>query len=216
MGLRCEFHTHTFYSDGVLSPVELVRRAYVLGDRCIALTDHVDVTNIEHVLENQLKIRGRVDWDIRVLVGVELTHTPVSQIPEMVELARKLGAEIVVGHGESPVEPVEEGSNRAYIEAGVDILAHPGALTVEDAGLAAENAVFLELTSRRGHMEGNRAVAEAALDAGALLLVDTDAHSPDDLITQEQAYQVALDAGLDDKDALTAVRDNCDRLLERL
>lgn len=216
LGGRCEFHTHTFFSDGFLSPIELIRRAYVLGDDVVALTDHVDCTNIEHVLGCQLKLGDRDFWGVKVLVGVELTHTPVKDICEMVDTARGLGAQIVVGHGETPCEPVEEGSNRAYIEGGVDVLAHPGNLSVEDTQLAADAGVFLELTSREGHREGNPFVAGAALEAGADLVVDTDAHRPEDLITQGQALQVALDAGLCEEDAVRVVRDNPKKLLEKL
>jgi len=216
LGRRCEFHTHTFFSDGCLSPVELVRRAFVLGDGVIALTDHVDFTNVEHVLKSQLKIKGEIDWDIDVLVGVELTHIPVGKIPKMVALALGFGAEIVVGHGESPVEPVEEGTNHAYIASGVDVLAHPGRLTGEDARLARENGVFIELTTRHGHRRGNRRVAAAAQEAGAKMIVDTDTHSPENLITQEQALKLALGSGLRRREALETVVENPKRLLERL
>ena len=61
-------------------------------------------------------------------------------------------------HGESPVEPVIEGTNRAGIEAGADILAHPGNITEEDARLAAEKGVYLEITARAGHSETNQHV----------------------------------------------------------
>ncbi len=216
LGRRSEFHTHTFFSDGCLSPVELVRRAFVLGDGVIALTDHVDFTNVGHVLSNQLKIKGEIDWGIEVLVGVELTHIPVSKIPKMAAIARDYGAEIIVGHGETPVEPVEEGTNHAYIASGVDVLAHPGRLTAEDAELARENGVFIELTTRHGHRKGNRRVALAAGDAGALMIVDTDTHSPENLITQEQALKLALACGLTRKDALEAVVENPKRLLKRI
>ena len=197
--------------------MELVRRAYVLGDRAVAITDHVDFTNIEHVLLSQMRIKGNIGWDIVVLVGVELTHIPVDKIPRLASKARELGAEIVVGHGETPVEPVEEGTNRAYIECGdVDILAHPGKLNVEDAEKARDAGVFLELTSRHGHKKGNRDVAGAALKAKAKMLVDTDAHAPEDLITQRQAYRIALDSGLDRKTALETVVKNPEDLLKRL
>jgi len=46
-----DLHTHTTFSDGELIPSELVRRAETLGYRAIAITDHVDFTNIEHVLK---------------------------------------------------------------------------------------------------------------------------------------------------------------------
>jgi len=217
LGRRCEFHTHTFFSDGVLCPTELVRRAFVLGDQCIAITDHVDFTNIEHVLKSQLKLKGKIDWDLRVLIGVELTHIPVSKIPKIAGQAKKLGAEIIVGHGETPMEPVEAGTNRAYVSCNyMDILAHPGRITVEDAERARENNVFLELTSRKGHNQGNKFVSEAALKAKARLIVDTDAHEPEDFITQEHAYTIALMSGLDQKTATDTVVKNPAELMKKL
>ena len=46
-----DFHTHTFLSDGVLSPIELIRRALVRGYKAIAVTDHVGLGNVEYVLK---------------------------------------------------------------------------------------------------------------------------------------------------------------------
>ena len=45
-----DFHTHTFLSDGSLSPLELARRAYINGYRGLAITDHVGVGTLERVL----------------------------------------------------------------------------------------------------------------------------------------------------------------------
>jgi len=212
---RFEFHAHTFYSDGVLSPVELVRRAYAGDHALVALTDHVDFTNIEHVLSCQRKILGKISWNIDVLVGVELTHIPKDKIPAMAAQARKCGAQVIIVHGESPVEPVEEGTNEVAISLpDVDILAHPGnTLTVEQAEKARENGVLLELTARRGHRRGNRHVAKVGLEAGASFIVNTDAHAPEDLITAAQAFALARSAGLPEKLARDAVSSNPRKLL---
>jgi len=217
LGRRCEFHTHTFYSDGVLSPIELVRRAFVLGDAVIAITDHVDFTNIEHVLKSQLKLKGNVSWDIRFVSGVELTHIPKDKIAKLAGKAKRLGAEVVVLHGETPVEPVEPGTNMAGVKCSdIDILAHPGGITPGEAELARENNVYLELTSRQGHSQGNVHVAEMAVEAHARLLVNSDTHKPEDLITQEEALRIALGAGLSDGDAFHVVNKNPKEFLKRL
>ena len=42
----------------------------------------------------------------------------------------------------------------------------------------------------------NGHVARVAGEAGALMVVDTDAHAPEDLITGQRAREVALGAGL--------------------
>lgn len=197
-----DLHTHSSFSDGELIPSELVRRASVLGYTAMAITDHVDFTNIEHVLGSMKHVKYlEHDYDIQVLAGVELTHIPPEKIPRLVEKARKLGAEIIVVHGETIVEPVTRGTNHAAVLLDIDILAHPGLITVEDAQLAKDSGIFLEITSRRGHNLTNGHVAKMALHTGADMIVSTDSHAPEDLITDEMALKVASGAGLDENEA---------------
>ena len=202
-----DLHTHTTFSDGELIPSELVRRAEVLGYTAIGITDHADYTNIELILSCVSKVKYLEEvLDIRVLVGAELTHVPPAKIGPLAALARKLGAEIVVVHGETPVEPVRPGTNRAAIEAKVDILAHPGFITLEEAQLARENNVCLEITSRFGHNITNGHVVRMAKLAGAKMVVDTDSHSPRDLINSERAIEIAMGAGLTLQEATAIVK----------
>ncbi|MBI4966077.1 MAG: histidinol phosphate phosphatase domain-containing protein [Desulfomonile tiedjei] len=193
-----DFHTHTFLSDGVLIPSELVRRASNVGYRAIGLTDHVDGSNLDLVLPRILKVTTELNrfQETFVIPGVEITHVPPGLIPEMVAEARRMGAVLVVCHGESPVEPVAPGTNKAALESNVDILAHPGFITPEEARLAAANGIYLEITSRGGHCLTNGHVARMALEVGARLVVNTDAHSPENLITRERAFEVLIGAGL--------------------
>lgn len=183
-----DLHTHSFLSDGVLIPSELVRRAKVAGYSAIAITDHADHSNIDVILSGITKIAKVLNryWDIFVIPGVEITHVPLETFKELAVLARKKGAGIVVAHGESPVEPVMPGTNRAAILAGVDILAHPGNISEEDAALAAEKGVYLEITARRGHSLTNKHVFDMARRTGAKMLLNTDSHMPEDLLTEEK------------------------------
>jgi histidinol phosphatase-like PHP family hydrolase len=212
-----DFHTHTFFSDGELVPSELVRRAGVMGYRGIGLTDHADGSNLDLVVPRMVKVARELNrcQDTFVIPGAELTHVPPALIPEMVAEARKLGAAIVVVHGESPVEPVAPGTNRAAIESGADILAHPGFITPDQVRLAAEKGVFLEITSRSGHSLTNGHVARLALEAGARLVINTDTHSPGDLIDRETANKVLIGAGLTEIQAANVLENNQD-LLERI
>lgn len=201
-----DLHTHSIFSDGELLPSELVRRAVVKGYTAIAITDHVDFSNIEHVLKGIGKATYVEEvWDIQVLSGVEITHVPPQKISKLVDLARSLGAEIVVVHGETLVEPVIKGTNRAAIEAEADILAHPGLISEEDVKLAAELEVCLEITTRCGHNRANGHVARISVEMGADLVVGTDSHSPADLTTYEDAFNAARGAGLSEKHALKAL-----------
>lgn len=195
--LMIDLHTHTVFSDGELIPSELVRRAEMKGCRALGITDHVDFTNVEMVLEQVSKVKELEEvLEMRILAGVELTHVPPAKMEKLATLARRLGADLVVVHGETAVEPVAPGTNRKALEIGADILAHPGFLTIEEADLARDNGVCLELTARRGHNLTNGHVARLALEAGAKLVVDTDAHAPEDLIDRERAIEIAWGSGL--------------------
>ncbi len=107
-----------------------------------------------------------------------------------------MGADIVLVHGQTITEPYIEGTNRAAIDAGVDILAHPGLITVADAELAAKNGVYLEITTRRGHSYCNGHVAKIAREVGANLVVNNDAHIPSDYVGYDMAVSVMQGAGL--------------------
>lgn len=181
-----DFHTHTFHSDGILSPIELIRRAFVKGYSAIAITDHVALGSLGRVIKETSEdcALARTYWDILAIPGVELTHVPPRAISEVAKRAKEMGAWLVVVHGETSVEPVEKGTNLAAVQSPyVDILAHPGLITIEEASLAAQNNIFIELTSRRGHSRTNAHVASVSQKAKARLLVSSDAHDENDLLT---------------------------------
>lgn len=212
-----DLHTHSLLSDGALVPSELVRRARVAGYRAMAITDHADESNIETVLKQITKVARQLNADrtFTLLPGVELTHIPPAHIPLMVKKARALGAKVVVGHGETLAEPVEAGTNAAFIKAGVDILAHPGLVTDGDARLAAKKSVHFEITSRGGHSLSNGHVAAAAKRHGVKMVLNTDTHSPGDLISDEKALRIALGAGLNEED-FRRIQENAKAFLKKI
>lgn len=193
-----DLHTHSIFSDGELVPAEHVRRVEVMGYEAIAITDHADSSNIDFVVPRILAAARDLNryCRTRLLAGIELTHVPPEMFGELVAAARKFGAQVVVGHGETIAEPVREGTNHAAILAGVDLLGHPGFISEEDAGLAAAKGIFLELSGRKGHSLTNGHVARMAEKVGAKLAVCADAHGPGDFLSQESARKVALGAGI--------------------
>jgi histidinol phosphatase-like PHP family hydrolase len=197
--LICDFHTHSFLSDGVLSPVELIRRAVVAGYHALAITDHAGPGNLSPVLEQlrrECELANR-HWPIVALPGVELTHVPAASIGALARRAREEGAAVVIVHGETVVEPVEPGTNRAAIACeDVDVLAHPGLLLPEDAARAAARGCFLEVSGRRGHGFANGHVVQSALAAGARLLLNSDSHDVGDLLSEGFARSVLRGAAL--------------------
>ena len=170
-----DFHTHTFLSDGALEPAEHIRRAEVAGYRILGISDHAGPATLEQMIS--VTSRAAVSENklnrIKVFCGVELTHVRPVQIAAATNYARELGAQYVIAHGETICEPVEPGTNRAAIEAGVDIIAHPGLISLKDATLAAKCGVFLEISSKAGHSLCNGHVVTIARQTGAKLNILT-------------------------------------------
>jgi putative hydrolase len=215
---RIDLHTHSFYSDGALLPSEMLRRVQVLGYAALAITDHADASNLEELASQLLRFQreGTRGFEVTFIPGVELTHVPPEQIAPLARRARRLGFRLVVVHGETVVEPVAPGTNRAAVECrDVDILAHPGFLSEEEAALAATHGVTLELSARAGHCLTNGHVARVALAAGAKLVVNTDTHTPADMIDQAGALRVALGAGLSETLAWAALVDHAREIVSR-
>ncbi len=158
--MRADLHTHSIFSDGELIPAELVRRAMVLGHDVIAITDHVDMTNVEFVVKAVVKAVDLCEDYIRVIPGVEITHVP-----------------------------------------DIDILAHPGFITLEEAQTAKDNDIILEITGRMGHNITNGHVYKMAHEVGAKMVIDSDTHAPENLMDEAAALTVALGAGLTKEEA---------------
>lgn len=212
-----DLHTHTILSDGELLPTELVRRAAVLGYETLAVTDHADASNLAHLVEAVGECRESARcYGMNLLVGVELTHVPPSLIPVFARDAKRLGADIVVVHGETVVEPVAPGTNHAACACEfVDVLGHPGLISIEDARAAAEHGVALEITSRGGHNRTNGHVVRVAREAGCRLVVDSDTHAPSDLMSKEARWAVALGAGLTEAESREVLSLDINRLLQK-
>ena len=195
-------HCHSLLSDGVLLPSEVAVRYLSLGYQGIAITDHADYSNIDFIINAILGFTKHwpKDSKIKVFPGIELTHLPLEQFKPLAKHARGKGIKVIIGHGETLAEPVIKGTNRAALEADIDILAHPGMISEEEARLAAKKGIFLEITSRAGHGETNLHVAEQALKTGARLILNTDSHSPQDIIKPERLFKIAFDAALNRKE----------------
>lgn len=193
-----DLHTHTLLSDGVLLPSELARRAESCGYQTIAFTDHVDASNIESIVAAVIRVCVDINRSspVRAIPGVEVTHVAPALVADMIALARRLGARLVVVHGETLVEPVAPGTNRAAIEGGADILAHPGLLSREDAMRAKERGVAVEISARRGHCLGNGRTALLWREYRFPLVVDSDAHASEDLLPASFAVQVLQGSGI--------------------
>ncbi len=211
-----DLHTHTLLSDGDLLPSELVRRAIVKGYEAIALTDHVDSSNIDFVLPRIVKVSQSLNshWPIKVIPGIEITHAPLEEIENLIKYGRDNGAGIIVVHGETISEPVIPGTNRKAIECKADILAHPGLLTKEDAQAAKRNNIYIEITTRSNHSKTNQHIKDVAKAIDIKLILNTDAHQPKDLIDDNTAKGFLESLAFTDKE-ITNIFSNSRKIVDK-
>jgi putative hydrolase len=215
-----DLHTHTTLSDGGVLPSELVRRAEIVGYETIALTDHVDSGTMEIVLKQIVRLAydlnsSKRETFIKVLPGVEITHVPPSLIADLAKEARDLGAKVVVVHGESPVEPVQPGTNLSALQSDIDILAHPGMISEEEVRLAKEKGIYLEISARKGHCLTNGRLVILARKHRAKLVINTDAHTPRELLTEDLRRKVGLGAGLTEEEFKVVIQNSVDLVKRR-
>ena len=210
-----DFHTHSLFSDGELLPSELVRRYKVKGYKAISISDHADASNIKTIVPKIVEFcRNFHDPKIKVIPGVELTHVPLNQFAKLAKYAREAGVKIIIAHGETLVEPVIPGTNRKALESDIDILAHPGLISLKDAKLAAKKGIYLELTARKGHSISNGHVAKIALQAKARLVFNTDCHSPADILSLKDRKRFIEASGIPASEAARVYK-NMEKLLDK-
>ncbi len=185
-----DFHIHVA-ACGDLLPGEAMRLARNVGFKAVGLVVRADQATLSLLLPPLLLMVRDCSLyaGLDAFAGVELVQVPPALFPTAVTQARDLGAELVLGHGESvpflPAASVERGTNLAAIEAGVDILAHPGLITEEDAIRAAELGVLLELSLAAPHSLANGHVAAMAARHGCGLVTGSGARTPEHFTRSE-------------------------------
>lgn len=65
--LKCDLHTHSNYSDGTDTPVEIITKAKALGLYAIALTDHNTVAGLEEFTSEAVR------QNIKSVAGIEIS-----------------------------------------------------------------------------------------------------------------------------------------------
>ncbi|MCX5776363.1 MAG: histidinol phosphate phosphatase domain-containing protein [Candidatus Firestonebacteria bacterium] len=212
-------HNHTIHSDGELLPSELARQCEEIGYSFIGITDHGDSSNLEALVLNTVRVCTDINKyfaKIKAVPGVELTHVAPKQIAGLAKEARRLGAKLVLVHGETVVEPVRAGTNFEALNSDIDILAHPGLITKKEMELAKKRGIFIEITTKPGHSLTNGHVAKLALAVGARMVLSTDGHRPGDFVTFAQGLKIAMGAGLTQAQALLLLKNSEQLAKEKL
>lgn len=215
--VRVDFQNHSTISDGALSPLELIAHARSNGVRGIVLTEHVYLKRVESIMEEILQaVEQAHGSDILLIPGAEVSLVPPDKICEVAARAKQAGAKFVTVHGESLMGGTPSGTNLAAAQCEyVDMIGHPGFLDEQTAKSAAQNNIFVELSGRAPHSLTNGHVARMAQKFGVGLLVNSDTHRAEDLLTPQRAIDVARGAGLSEDEVYRALVTNVEHLLVR-
>ncbi|MCU4718412.1 DNA polymerase/3'-5' exonuclease PolX [Halapricum hydrolyticum] len=195
--VRGDLHTHTDWSDGGNSIAEMIEGAAAFGHEYVAITDHATGPGMvggvgidDETLREQVgEIRAAADdADIEVFAGVEANIAGDGSISVADEILAEL--DLVVASPHAGLSG--DGTDRLIAAAEhpqVDIIGHPTGrylnqrpgLTIEYdrlASAAADAGTALEVNANPRRLDLGGQAVRAAVEAGATIAIDTDAHRP--------------------------------------
>ncbi|WP_126661619.1 DNA polymerase/3'-5' exonuclease PolX [Haloterrigena salifodinae] len=201
--IRGDLHTHTEWSDGN-TPIEaMVDAAAELGYDYYGVADHAEGPGIvggmglsdTEILEQVEAIREvAAAADVEVLAGIEANVDADGEIGLTEEVIEALDVIVASTHSalSQDAETATERLVRAAENPAIDVLGHPsGRLLNERSGLefdaaalgaaAAEHGTALEVNANPRRLDLWGSAVQAALEEGAPIAVNTDAHQPSTL-----------------------------------
>jgi DNA polymerase (family 10) len=198
--VRGDLHIHTDWSDGGASVAEMARAAAEFGHDYLAITDHAvgpGVVADTGLDEDDLAEQREVVREVGETVEIDLLHGVETNVDA--DGAVSLGddalaaLDVVVASPHSALDQDAETATARLCTAmehpHVDVLGHPsGRLLNSRAGLdldaaalgetAAAEGVALEINSNPQRLDLWGGAVKAAVEAGATVVANTDAHAP--------------------------------------
>lgn len=202
--IRGDLHVHSVYSDGRCTLPEIVERAQKLGYAYVAVSDHsqsariargLDARRLRAKLEEIGRLRERLaSASPLLLAGAEVDILPDGQLDYPDEILAQLDV-VIAGVHSGLQQSRSRMTDRLLAAAGnprVHILAHPTARLLGSrapldfdfervARRAAERQVALEVNGSPLRLDLNGTLIRAALGAGCLLCIGSDAHTVDQM-----------------------------------
>ncbi|HMB49742.1 MAG TPA: DNA polymerase/3'-5' exonuclease PolX [Natronoarchaeum rubrum] len=198
--IRSDLHTHSDWSDGGYEIEEMVAAAAEFGHDYLAVTDHASGPGIfgdtglddDELLEQIDAVREvAADAEIDVLTGVEANIDADGNLSTGDDVLDELDLVVASPHSalDADIDEATDRLVRAVEHPAVDVLGHPhGRLLNQRSGLdldvpelaaaAADAGTALEINSNPARLDLWGRTVKAAIDEGAAIAVNTDAHSP--------------------------------------
>ena len=222
-GYRGDLHTHTDWSDGRATVLEMAQSADSLGYEYLGITDHSPrITIVNGLGPERLAAQAIQIADAQkrlqrttLLQGseVDILEDGTLDLPD--EVLAQLHVVIASPHVKLRMEPaaMTERMLRALENRYVDVIGHPtgrrigsreGATYDFDRVFrrAAECGVALEIDTDPARMDLSPDLAKLAASVGCRLTLDSDAHAPEELLYVDQGIWMARRAGLSEQQLL--------------
>jgi Histidinol phosphatase and related hydrolases of the PHP family len=212
-----DVHSHTNWSDGKATMLQMAQGAQALGYRYLGVTDHSPRIKVVHGLDAErllaqsremAEVQAQVE-DVTLLQGIEVDILEDGALDLPDEVLELLDVVIASPHVKLRQEPaaMTERMLRAVSNPHVDVVGHPtgrrpgareGATYDFEAVFkeAARHKVALEIDCDPARMDLSPEMARLALECGCNFTLDADAHMPAELAYVPMAAWMARRAGI--------------------
>ena len=201
--IKMELHTHSTWSDGKATILEMAEAAITRGYKVLAITDHsasLGIANgltVERLREKRKEIdtvQAQLGDSIRLLHGTEMEIKADGTLDYPDDVLAELDIVIASLHVSmrQPRAQVTERMLNAINNPHVDIIAHPTNRLIPDRGgadldmdavlaAAAETDTALEINANPRRLDLTDIYARRAVEMGIKLTINTDAHAPEQM-----------------------------------
>lgn len=203
--LRGDLHTHTDWSDGRVTIAEMITAAADRGYEYYAVTDHaagpgvfgnvgLEEAEIDEQAVAVAEAVDAVDAEIEVFHGIEANIDAEGGLATDDATLATLDIVVASPHSALDADPdaATERLVRAVEHPEVDILGHPTGRRINErqgldpdmdavAAVAAREGVAIEVNANPARLDADGSAVRVAVDAGATVAVNTDAHTPREL-----------------------------------
>jgi DNA polymerase (family 10) len=205
-----ELHTHSRWSDGVGTILEMAETAAARGYSFLGITDHshglavAGGLSVERLAEQRREIDAvNRSSGVKLLAGAEVEVHADGSLDYGDETLARLNVVVASLHSglRQPREQLTERLIRVLENPNVDIIAHPSGRLIErrEGGdfdwsrvfaVAAQTGTALEINADPSRLDLDPHLAEQASDAGCLITINCDAHRADGFATM--VYGIAM------------------------
>lgn len=196
--IKGDLHMHTAWSDGASSIEEMIEACRARGYEYMAITDHSYYLKVANGLSAERLLRQNEEikeWnakftDIEILSGIEMDILPDGTLDYEDDVLKQLDFVIASIHSSfsQPQEQIMERLKTALYNPYVKLIAHPTGRIIgrrdgysvdmeELIRLAAETNTALELNANPHRLDLSAVHLKMAQEAGAKLMINTDAHA---------------------------------------